>query len=167
MATHSSVLAWRIPGTGEPGGLPSMGSHRLGHDWSDLAAAAAAAITWKTTSTQSNPKRPFFLPKSYFSWFVILSWTRTSIQGNWCDGALWPALPVVFPLHPWAPCHQEQPHRLQHMVWLDLPPEKPRAIGGPWEESHSYVGFMMLLAIAREEAPGLLIFAYLGINLPS
>ena len=43
MATHSSILAWRIPGTGEPGGLPSMGSHRVGHDLSDLAAAAAAA----------------------------------------------------------------------------------------------------------------------------
>ena len=41
MATHSSVLAWRIPGTGEPGGLPSMGSHRVEHDRSDLAAAAA------------------------------------------------------------------------------------------------------------------------------
>ena len=37
MATHSSVLAWRIPGTGEPGGLPSMGLHRVRHDWSDLA----------------------------------------------------------------------------------------------------------------------------------
>ena len=35
MATHSSVLAWRIPGTGEPGGFPSMGSHRVGHDWSN------------------------------------------------------------------------------------------------------------------------------------
>ena len=42
MATHSSVLAWRIPGTGEPGGLPSMGSHRVGHNCSDLAAAVAA-----------------------------------------------------------------------------------------------------------------------------
>ena len=41
MATHSSVLAWRIQGTGEPGGLPSMRSHRVGHNWSDLAAAAA------------------------------------------------------------------------------------------------------------------------------
>ena len=41
MATHSGVLAWRIPGTGKPDGLPSMGSHRVGHDWSDLAAAAA------------------------------------------------------------------------------------------------------------------------------
>ena len=40
MATHSSVLAWRIPGMGEPGGLLPMGSHRVGHDWSDLAAAA-------------------------------------------------------------------------------------------------------------------------------
>ena len=38
-ATHSNVLAWRIPGTGEPGGLPSMGSHRVRHDYSDLAAA--------------------------------------------------------------------------------------------------------------------------------
>ena len=41
MATHSSVLAWRIPGTGEPGGLPSMGLHRVGHDCSDLADLAA------------------------------------------------------------------------------------------------------------------------------
>ena len=48
MATHSSVLTWRIPGTGEPGGLPSMGSHRVGHDWSDLAAAAA--YKWKAPS---------------------------------------------------------------------------------------------------------------------
>ena len=44
MATHSSVLAWRIPEVGEPGGLPSMGSHRVGHNWSDLATAAAASI---------------------------------------------------------------------------------------------------------------------------
>ena len=43
MATHSSILAWRIPGTEEPGGLLSKGSHRVGHGWSDLAAAAAAA----------------------------------------------------------------------------------------------------------------------------
>ena len=44
MATHSSVLAWRIPGTGEPGGLPFMGSHRVGHDWSDLVAAVAEHV---------------------------------------------------------------------------------------------------------------------------
>ena len=45
MATHSSVLAWRIPGTGEPGGLPSMGSYRVRHDWSNLAAAAFSPTT--------------------------------------------------------------------------------------------------------------------------
>ena len=45
MATHSSVLAWRIPGTGEPGGLPSLGSHRVGHDWSDLAVAAVGCCS--------------------------------------------------------------------------------------------------------------------------
>ena len=58
MATHSSVLAWRISGTGEPGGLPSVGSHRVGHDWSDLAAAATSI---------------FFLLvlTSRFSWFCI------------------------------------------------------------------------------------------------
>ena len=41
MASYPSVLAWKIPGTGESGGLPSMGSHRVGHDLSDLEAAAA------------------------------------------------------------------------------------------------------------------------------
>ena len=51
MATHSSVLAWRIPGTGEPGGLLSMGSHRVRHDWSDLAAAAAADSSCCTAET--------------------------------------------------------------------------------------------------------------------
>ena len=58
MATHSSVLAWRILGTGEPGGLPSMGSHRVGHDWSDIAAAAAELLAG-----------PFF-----FFLSLLLSW---------------------------------------------------------------------------------------------
>ena len=52
MATHSSVLAWRIPGTGEPRGLPSMGLHGVGHDWNNLAAAAAAAT--------ANEYRPWY-----------------------------------------------------------------------------------------------------------
>ena len=67
MATHSSVLAWRIPGMGEPGGLPSMGSHRVRHDWIDLAAAAGAVsnktdvktkiVTWdKKTLNNDNDK---------------------------------------------------------------------------------------------------------------
>ena len=47
MATHSTVLAWRIPGTGEPGGLLSMGSHRVGHDGSNLAAESLSYnVSW-------------------------------------------------------------------------------------------------------------------------
>ena len=80
MATHSSVLAWRIPGTGEPGGLPSVGSHRVGHYWSDLAAAAASRrefCAWykflKTLNClcQKNNKAPYIsipLPTGVTSW---------------------------------------------------------------------------------------------------
>ena len=53
MAPHSSTLAWRIPGTGEPGGLPSKGSHRVGHDRSDLAVAAATLFRF------SRLEKPF------------------------------------------------------------------------------------------------------------
>ena len=65
MATHSSVLAWRIPGTEEPGGLPSMGSHRVGHDWSDLAAAAAAPalqVDSLPAEPPEEPSKPLNLP---------------------------------------------------------------------------------------------------------
>ena len=56
MATHSSVLAWRIPGTGEPGGLPSMGLHRVGHNWNDLAAVAADyPLGFPGSSAVKNP----------------------------------------------------------------------------------------------------------------
>ena len=51
MATHSSVFAWRIPGMGEPGGLSSMGSHRVGHDWSNLAAV----VYTHTHTVKYNP----------------------------------------------------------------------------------------------------------------
>ena len=67
MATHSSVLAWRIPGTGEPGRLQSMGSHRVGHDWSDLAPAAAAQLlALYSTVPFSGMLIPFLL------WKIIL-----------------------------------------------------------------------------------------------
>ena len=56
MAPHSSTLAWKIPWTGEPGGLPSMGSRRVGHEWSDLAAAAInKGACMRATSHQSCP----------------------------------------------------------------------------------------------------------------
>ena len=69
-ATRSSVLAWRIPGTGEPGGLPSMVSHRVGHDWSDLAAAAelvSSEIGYlaEAISKQSVPGKGWLLLNTY------------------------------------------------------------------------------------------------------
>ena len=72
MATHSSVLAWRIPGTGEPGGLLSMGSHRVRHDWSDLAAAAAAVVYHVPVSSVwvRFDSFMFFLQEFWFSLFL-------------------------------------------------------------------------------------------------
>ena len=64
MATHSSVLAWRIPGTGEPGGLPSLGSHRVGHEGSDLAAAAAAVWNGLPLPSPGDLPNPGIEPRS-------------------------------------------------------------------------------------------------------
>ena len=81
MATDSSVLAWRIPGTGEPGGLPSMGSHRVGHDWSDLAAAAKRGT--------------LVCPKAALSWFTLLCF---------------PSPPGALPCHLWTLVHPQNIH---------------------------------------------------------
>ena len=72
MATHSSVLAWRIPGMGKPGGLPSVGSHRVGHDWSSLAAAVAVM-----KNTELDYKRSFEGDKTFI--FLIL-WLQEFIS---------------------------------------------------------------------------------------
>ena len=65
MATHSSILAWRIPGMREPGGLPSMGSHRVGHNWSDLAVAAICLYLPKCP--QPKPSTPAYLQAMTYS----------------------------------------------------------------------------------------------------
>ena len=67
MAPHSSSLAWRIPGTGEPGGLPSMGSHRVGHDWRDLAAAAGVKWVLVCISLRTNDKQRIKKQRHNFS----------------------------------------------------------------------------------------------------
>ena len=75
MATHSSILAWRIPGTAEPGGLPSVGSHRVRHDWSDLAAMTLKNIAFSHFNLLNQTSVPVLL--SVF--FVILLLT----EYNW------------------------------------------------------------------------------------
>ena len=83
MATHSSVLAWGIPGTGKPGGLPSMGSHRVRHDWSNLAAAAAAII-WPTRHSRTNTKKicPFYCRG--------LEWKNRKSRDTWSNRKILP-----------------------------------------------------------------------------
>ena len=76
MAAHSSVLAWRIPGTGEPGGLLSMGSHRVGHDCSDLAAAAAAAAAKASLITQLVKNLPAMQETWFESQIEKIRWKR-------------------------------------------------------------------------------------------
>ena len=74
MATHSNILAWRIPGTAMPGGLPSMGSHRVEHDWSDLAAAAAAAWRLKTWEIVD------FGELSVVDWCIKIAWKERCLE---------------------------------------------------------------------------------------
>ena len=82
MAIHSSALAWRIPGTGEPGGLPSMGSHSVGHDWSDLAANFSASylpslnpsISWQWYTSTRFPLRKRKKWEAHRSqWFIVVT----------------------------------------------------------------------------------------------
>ena len=89
MATHSSVLARRIPGTGEPGGLPSMGSHRVGHDWSDLAEQSREStfhfqyyflLNW---NTQLIWHLSHWLGQERNSWFLKEGTEMQTDQGNW------------------------------------------------------------------------------------
>ena len=87
MATHSSVLAWRIPGTGEPGGLLSMGSHRVGHNWSNLAAAAFSCIAF------------VLVPKLLLTCFDT-PWTvahQASLSVGFPMQEYWSGLPFPFP----------------------------------------------------------------------
>ena len=78
MATHSSVLAWRVPGTVGPGGLPSVGSHRVGHDSSDLAAAAAV-LYFKNLTQIHTLYVNFFLRSSLNS---VIFWNFLEILCN-------------------------------------------------------------------------------------
>ena len=76
MATHSSVLVWRIPGTGEPVGLLSLGSHRVRHNWSDLAAAAAVIKCFYHNSSFLN----FYLILLFCPFCFIFYWSMVDLQ---------------------------------------------------------------------------------------
>ena len=91
MATHSSVLAWRIPGTVEPGGLPSMGSHRVGHDWSDLAAAAHFLLLFWVFVTPWTAAHQASLSSTISPSLLKL------MHALWIDDAIQPSHPLSSP----------------------------------------------------------------------
>ena len=92
MATHSSVLAWRIPGTGKPDGLPSMGSHRVRHDWSDLAAAAydpailTSGYIWRKLS---HYLREISAPHVYRSIITTAKTWKQVSANRWWTKTMW------------------------------------------------------------------------------
>ena len=93
MATHSSVLAWRIPGMGEPGGLPSMGSHRVGHDSSDLAAVEEPEIKLPTSAgswkKQENSRKHLLL-LHWLCWSLWLCGSQQTVENSESDGNIRP-----------------------------------------------------------------------------
>ena len=122
MATHSSVLAWRIPGMGEPGGLPSVGSHRVGHDWSDLAEAAAGSHLPKEQASLSQSLDLFpreLPPEQLRGWCACKRTGGRSLQrGRLCW--LRPRRPSQ---HAPVLAHQEAPPTLQTLAWLPAHPD--------------------------------------------
>jgi len=120
MATHSSVLAWRIPGTGEPGGLPSMGSHRVGHDWSDLAAVAAVWYAYELsqelqTQMSTGTKKGTWLQKILP--FLLSSTTIKSTTLVW----LLLAKPFNgFPSYPVNDNSLQDPYHLYFMYFIQF-----------------------------------------------
>ena len=124
MATHSSVLAWRIPGTVGPGGLPSMGSHRVGHDWSDLAAAGlysrSLLVIYCIYIYSSGPDFwtiLIFFPKQLFPETAQISLT--------CDSGS-----ILLAPTPWKSTHPNQLHS-QACPFLDNQVSRVSALG--WE----------------------------------
>ena len=105
MAAHSSALAWRIRGTAEPGGLLSMGSHRVGHNWSDLAAVLGIAnCTYVSVSVQfSHSVRSDSLPMDCSKpglpvHHQVLGFTQTHV--HWVSDAIQPSHPLSSPSPP-------------------------------------------------------------------
>ena len=119
MASHSCILAWRLPGTGEPGGLPSMGSHGVGPNRSDLAAAAAAAINIEYIVC--NCSSPDVSSKKYHSISFDENQSLISISVSvffatpWTE-ALWASLSMGFS---------------RHKYWSGLPCLPPEHLSNP------------------------------------
>ena len=115
MATHSSVLAWRIPGTQEPGGLPSLGSHRVGHDWNDLAdthvGSGGSVVKNLHTNTGVTGDASWILSQEdalkeeMTTHSSILAW-----KIPWTRGAWWATVHRVAENQTWLNEHEHKTH---------------------------------------------------------
>ena len=127
MATHSSVLAWRIPGMGKPWWAASMGSHKVGHDWSDLAAAAAG----DRRSHEKSPVIFSLFPNSL--WIYKLSLRETSGLPEVCS--------FLFTNFTCVALEILAPNR-QNSSLAELTLERPK-YGSPWSQELLYVCFFL------------------------
>ena len=131
MATHSSVLAWRIPGMGEPGGLPSLGSHRVGQDWSDLAAAAYHNF---------NNTIPFnWYPIIYFIRLFLMNF-RASLVAYMVKN-----LPAIWETRVWSlgwedPLEKEMATHSSILAWRILWTEEPGELQSMGSQSQTWLG---------------------------
>ena len=136
MATHSSVLAWKIPGMEEPSGLPSVGLHRVGHDWSDLAAAAAGA---------QNPQSHFvWIQRSSLGQCVLItSHTHTHFLSHThtlTHGHVWAHTPLYAPIdrNETDPCLNILSEGSSKIVWAPTAPPVSPGWAGPGARAHQH-----------------------------
>ena len=136
MALHSSALAWRIPGTAEPGGLLSMESHRVGHDWPDLAATAyPLTVTSTKTHWQTN---------SASIHFSSLMW-RLPLSPSHLKGVFWVEMPwseVKSLSHVWL---SVTPWTVAYQAHLSMRLQRVRHNSVMNSKNHIYQPFPLLL----------------------
>ena len=159
MALRSGVLAWRIRGTGEPGELPPMGSHRVRHNWSNLAAAAACRKSGLSTVMLVDPKFKSFghqsitlsSAKDLSGWFSLLLQSTTCSTQIYFSTLTWGGAPQWFP---WICLHEEKLWRaiyrmnyscLSHYGW-----------------SHWYPSFSIYKILSKVSLLSAIKSAYLG-----
>ena len=153
MASHSSTLAWKIPWTEEPGGLPSMGSHRIGHNWSDLAVAAAAAAAspcgshcfLSSTKDVAMGWEDFLLievrVKSFFFFFFSIKLGKHYYMVPLLQK------PVIILAHSVGRCEEGNDNPLQYLAW-EIPwaeePSRLQIMGlqesdMTWQQNHRHM----------------------------
>ena len=136
MAPHSSVLAWRIPGMGEPGGLPSMGSHRVQHDWSDLAVSLLCPFHVSVKDVFEGYRVPFY-QVSLAAQMVkdLLEMWETQVWSLGWEDPLEEGMATHSSVLAWRIPWTEEPGGLQSMG--------SQRLGHNWVTKHTYIFYSL------------------------